>query len=79
MPDSQSETAAAKAMRRKAQLRLQQGMTRNTLWLSPTSVEILDKLRDGMNLKSREAALNAFLERVNEDMYLRQEVLAVTK
>ena len=66
-------------MRRKAQLRLQQGMTRNTLWLSPTSVEILDKLRDGMNLKSREAALNAFLERVNEDMYLRQEVLAVTK
>lgn len=66
-------------MRRKAQLRLQQGMVRNTLWLSPTSVEILDKLRDGMGLKSREAALNAFLERVNEDMYLRQEVLAVTK
>ncbi|KPH63582.1 hypothetical protein [Novosphingobium sp. ST904] len=79
MADSLSTHPAAKAMRRKAQAKRGEGWVRNNFWLSPDAIETLDQARDAMGLSSREAAINAVLDRIRTDMFLQQEFLAVTK
>jgi len=66
-------------MRRKADNRRQNGWLRNSYWLSPDSIHVLDTARETMGLQSREATINAILERIGNDMFLQQEFLAVTK
>lgn len=46
--------------------------------MKPDAIKILDEVRDKMGLESREAAINAILERIGDDMFLRQEFLTVT-
>ncbi len=77
--ESASTSPAAKAMRRKADDRRGRGWTRNSFWLTPDAIAVLDGARDRMGLASREAAINAVLERIGSDMFLQQEFLAVTK
>lgn len=66
-------------MRRKAERRREDGWVRNSFWLNPDAVEVLDRIRDRMLLSSREAAINAVLERIGSDLFLSQEFLAVTE
>ena len=77
--ESVSNTPAAKSMRRKADNRREQGWKRNSFWLTPDAVDVLDRARKRLGLDSREATINAILERIGTDMFLQQEFLAVTK
>lgn len=79
MTESVSQNPSATSMRRKADNRREQGWIRNSFWLSPDSVDVLDRIRDRMLLSSREATLNAVLEHIGSDLFLSQEFLAVTK
>jgi hypothetical protein len=71
----QSSTLAMR--RRKATLKAD-GWKTSTIAFSPHSLEVIDGVRCKLNLTSREAAVNAVLERIGQDMFLRQEFLAVT-
>ena len=79
MTESESTTPAAASARRKATQRRNDGWIRNSYWLSPISIDVLDQARERMGLSSREATVNAVLERIDSDMFLKQEFLAVTK
>ena len=46
--------------------------------LSPCSLDVIERVKANLNLTSREAAVNAILERIDQDMFLRQEFLTVT-
>ncbi len=66
-------------MRRKAIKHRDEGRVRNTFWFTPEALDVLDQVRDNMGAKSREVAINAILQRIGDDMFLKQEFLAVTK
>jgi len=76
-PESTNPKAAF--ARRTAESRRGEGWIRNSFWLAPVSITVLDSVRDRMGLTSREATLNAILARIDDDMFLQQEFLAVTK
>ena len=79
MVQSESTNPKAAFARRTAEDRRGKGWIRNSFWLAPNSISVLDRVRDRMGLTSREATLNAILERIDNDMFLQQEFLAVTK
>jgi hypothetical protein len=70
---------AAKSMRRRADQRRQTGRLRNSYWLAADLIQVFDTARETMGLQPREATINAILERIEHDMFLQQEFLAVTK
>ena len=76
--ESVSNTHAAKSMRRKADNRREQGWKRNSFWLTPESVDVLDRTRKRLGLDSREATINAILERIGTDLFLQQEFLSTS-
>lgn len=51
------------------------GYRRSTYALSPTSIDIVEKIRQRLTLPSREATINAILERIDSDILLRYEFL----
>ncbi len=75
MAQSESTNPKAAFARRTAEERRGKGWIRNSFWLAPTSITVLDRVRDRMGLTSREATVNAILERIDDDMFLGQEVL----
>lgn len=77
--ESVSNTHAAKSMRRKADNRREQGWKRNSFWLTPESVDVLDRTRKRLGLDSREATINAILERIGTDLFLQQEFLSTSR
>lgn len=79
MTESKPLTPAAAFARRQAEDRRKGGWVRNSFWLSPVSVIVLDRARDRMGLSSREATLNAVLGQLDSDMLLRQEFLPTTE
>jgi hypothetical protein len=66
------------SMRKLHQRQNSEGYKRQTIALSPRSVEVVDGVKSRHGLSSREAALNTILERIGDDMFLRQEFLAVS-
>jgi hypothetical protein len=74
-----SNTHAAKSMRRKADNRREQGWKRNSFWLTPEAVDVLDRTRKLLGLDSREATINVILERIGTDMFLQQEFLSTSR
>lgn len=78
MAQTASQTPAAVCMRRRSEEYRAAGWKRNGYWLKPDAIKILDEVRNKMGLDSREAAINAILERIGDDMFLRQEFLTVT-
>lgn len=66
------------SMRKRAQRQDSEGYKRQTIALSPRAVEVVDGVKSRHGLSSREAALNTILERIGDDMFLRQEFLAVS-
>lgn len=78
MAQTVSQTSAAACMRRRSEQYRAAGWKRNSYWVKPDAIRILDEVRDKMGLDSREAAINAILERIGDDMFLRQEFLTVT-
>ena len=54
------------------------GWKTSTVAFSPRSLKIIERVKIKLNLTSREAAVNAVLERLDEDIFLRQEFLTVT-
>ncbi len=79
MSESLSTSPSAKSMRLKAAKLREEGRTRNTFWFSREAIDVLDQVRETKGFSSREAAINAILERIGDDMFLKQEFLAVTK
>jgi hypothetical protein len=75
MAQPASPNPKAAFARRTAQERRGKGWIRNSFWLPPTSITVLDSVRDRMGLTSREATLNAILARIDDDTFLRQEFL----
>lgn len=78
MPERLSQTAAAKGMRARAQEYRSKGWRVNPIWLSPRSLALLDELREQASLASRGEVVNIILDRVANDMILKQELMAVT-
>lgn len=78
MGESKPSTRSADSMRRRNARLNAEGYRRATYSLSPTSVEVVEGVKEKLKLSSREAALNAILEQIDRDMFLRQEFLAVT-
>ena len=62
-------------MRRKKLREDAAGYRRSTYALSPTSIDIVEKIRQRLTLPSREATINAILERIDSDILLRYEFL----
>jgi hypothetical protein len=77
---SPSKTVASStlSMRKRAERQDAEGYKRLTIALSSRSVEVVEGVKSKHGLSSREAALNAILERIGDDMILRQEFLAVS-
>lgn len=55
-----------------------QGFTRATVSFSPKAMKVVEAVIARNGFTSREAALNLILERIDDDMFLRQEFLAVS-
>lgn len=66
------------SMRKRHSRQAAEGYKRQTIALSPRAVEVVDGVKSKQGLSSREAALNTILERIGDDMFLRQEFLAVS-
>ncbi len=78
MTDSKPLSPANRAMRKRNATLNAQGFKTSTVAFSPRSLEVIDGIRAKLNLRSREAAVNAVLERIDQDIFLRQEFLTVT-
>ncbi len=78
MAESKPRTTSADSMRRHNAAKKAQGYRRATYALSPTAISVAEGVKERLKLSSREAALNEILERIDADMFLRQEFLAVT-
>lgn len=76
MSDTPSLKPAARAMRARADTYRGKGWVRNNFWLSPESVDVLDQIRDQLGFTNREMTVNAIIERIGQDMFLRQEFLS---
>ncbi|AJR26598.1 MULTISPECIES: hypothetical protein [Sphingomonadaceae] len=66
------------SQRKRAKAQSEQGFKRMSLALSPKAVEIVERVKASKGFTSREAAINAILERIGDDMFLQQEFLAVS-
>ncbi len=77
MSDSKPIPTSTQAMRKRNASLNAQGFKTSTVAFSPKSLEVIDGVRAKLNLRSREAAVNAVLERIDQDIFLRQEFLAV--
>lgn len=73
-----SATRAKIAMRKRAERQDAAGYRRVTIALSPQATEIVERVKASKGFTSREAAINAILERIGEDMFMQQEFLAVS-
>lgn len=73
-----SVTRARLAMRKRAKREDEAGFKRVTLALSPEAVRLLEGFMAASGHTSRQAALNDMLERISDDMFMRQEFLAVS-
>lgn len=62
-------------MRLKKEREDQAGYRRSTIALSPTAVAIAERLQERLSLPSREAVINAVLERIAHDRYVKYEFL----
>ena len=58
------------SMRRKKQRELQAGYRRASVALSPTSLDVIERIKANFELPSREATINTVLEMIDSDMFL---------
>lgn len=64
------------SMRRSRQKELSAGYRRASVALSPTSLEVVERIKADFGLRSREAAINAVLELMGGDMFLWHEFMS---
>lgn len=57
-------------MRRKKQREHEAGYRRASVALSPTSLDVIERIKVNFGLPSREATINAVLELIESDMFL---------
>jgi hypothetical protein len=75
---SPNAATARVAMAKRAAREKAAGFKHITVALSPKAVELIDGYMAHTEFKSRQAALNAILERIDDDMFMRQEFVAVS-
>jgi len=63
-------------MRRKKQRELAAGYRRASVALSPTSLDVIERIKTNFELPSREATINAVLELIDSDMFLWHEFMS---
>lgn len=73
--DEQPIKRSTRSMRLKKQREDQAGYRRSTIALSPVAVAIAERLQQRLQLPSREAVINAVLERIDSDRYVKYEFL----
>ena len=73
--DEQPIKRSTRSMRLKKQREDQAGYRRSTIALSPVAVAIAERLQQRLQLPSREAVINAVLERIESDRYIKYEFL----
>lgn len=73
--DDQAVKRSTKSMRLKKEREDQAGYRRSTVALSPVAVNIAERLQEHLGLPSREAVINAVLERIAHDRYIKYEFL----
>lgn len=73
--DEQPIKRSTRSMRLKKQREDQAGYRRSTIALSPVAVAIAERLQERLQLSSREAVINAVLERIESDRYIKYEFL----
>lgn len=66
------------AMRKRAQKEDAAGYRRVTIALSPEAIRFLEEFMAASGITSRQAAINDMFERIADDMFMRQEFLAVS-
>ena len=66
------------AMRKRAQKEDDAGFKRVTIALSPVAVQVLEQFKTARGHTSRQDAINAICEEIDTNMFLRQELLAVS-
>ncbi|MBB4619809.1 MULTISPECIES: hypothetical protein [Sphingomonas] len=64
------------SMRRKKQREYDAGYRRSTVALSPTSLDVVERIKGNFGLPSREATINAVFELINSDMFLWAEFMS---
>lgn len=79
MTESLSTKAPARIARERADEYREKGWVRNSFWLSPAAIAVLEELRDEMGLRSRGPTANAILERISQERRENKGFLAVTK
>ena len=73
-----SNERARLAMRKRAKLEDAAGFRRVTIALSPEAIRLLEEFMAASGYTSRQAAINNMFERIADDMFMRQEFLAVS-
>lgn len=63
-------------MRRKRQREYEAGYRRASVALSPTSLDVIERIKTNFGLPSRESAINAVLELIDSDMFLWHEFMS---
>lgn len=66
---------STRSMRLKKKREDDAGYRRSTVALSPVAVAIAERLQQRLQLPSREAVINAVLERIESDRYIKYEFL----
>jgi hypothetical protein len=64
------------SMRRKKQREHGAGYRRASVALSPTSLDVIERIKTNFGLPSRESAINAVLELIDSDMFLWHEFMS---
>jgi hypothetical protein len=64
------------SMRRSKQRECEAGYRRSSVALSPTSLDVIERIKTNFRLPSREAAINAVLELIHSDMFLWHEFMS---
>jgi hypothetical protein len=64
------------SMRRKKQREHEAGYRRASIALSPTSLDVVERIRANFGLPSREATINVVLEMIHSDMFLWHEFMS---
>lgn len=73
--DAQQIKRSTRSMRLKKKREDEAGYRRSTIALSPVAVAIAERLQQRLQLPSREAVINAVLERIETDRYVKYEFL----
>lgn len=63
-------------MRRSKQREYEAGYRRASVALSPTSLDVIERIKTNFRLPSRESAINAVLELIDSDMFLWHEFMS---